>query len=144
MIDGWGKYGPSPQLPMIKKVYEEEYKYMSGAVTYSEGIHDDINRFAVLQFAQDPNRSALDVAHQYAREWLNLTGDDENLMAEVIVGLGTYIIRNRDYLYYKDGANNPQADHRLKTMIEIRKHNVTIQDNYRYWLLLYRATYESF
>ena len=146
MADGWGKYGPCPQLPLIKNIYEEEYQYISGSVTYSEGIHDDVNRFAVLQFAQNPNRSALDVASQYCREWLNLSGEDEKLMAEVIIGLGTHInvTRGLEYGNYKEGAYNPLADERLKTMIQIRKRNPAIRDNYRYWILQYRAIYESF
>lgn len=44
----------------------------------------------------------------------------------------------------KEGADNPLADERLKTMIQIRKRNPAIRDNYRYWLLQYRAIYESF
>ena len=144
MVDGWGAYGPSPKIEIIKRTYLEEEQYVTGSVTYSEGIHDDVNRFAVLQFAQSAHKSSLDVAKQYANEWLNLNDADANLVGNVITGLGTYILRNRAYLSYEDGANNPLADKRLKTLIEVRERNDFLKNNYRYWLLLYRALYESF
>jgi hypothetical protein len=144
MVDGWGNFGPSPKLSTIKNAFLDDYNLVEATSTYSEGIHDDVNRFAVLQFTINPEREVEDVAQQYADEWLNLDDDDSKLMADVIAGLGTQIIRNRDYVYYKDGADNPMADQRLKTLVEIRSRNPAIRDNYRYWLLHYRAVNECF
>lgn len=144
MVDGWGAWGPKPALKEIKEGYLEDECYTAGSVTYSEGIYDDVNRFAVLQFAKNPHRSILDVATQYAKEWLNLNYKDARRIGKVIVGLGTRIPANSQFLSYKEGVNNPQADKRLKELIEVREDNPMLRDNYRYWLLLYRAVYESF
>ena len=144
MVNGWGSYGPAPHLDIIKKAYSDDIQYISGNAVYSEGIHDDINRFAVLQFSQDPNRAVIDVAQQYAEQWLNLKGQDASLAAEVMAGLGSQIVRNREYLYYKDVTNIPKADDRLKVLIDLRIRNKDLTENYRYWLLTYRAVYESF
>jgi len=126
MVDGWGKFGPSPKLEIIKKAFMDDY------------------RFASLQFAVNPAREVEDVAYQYAKEWLNLNDKDAKLMAEVIAGLGTQIIQNRDYVYFKDGTDNPLADERLKKLIQIRSRYPVVEDNYRYWLLNYRTVNECF
>ncbi len=144
MINGWGAYGPTPRIKDIKNAYSNDYKNISGSVNYSEGIHDDINRFAALKFAQNPDRSAYEVAFEYAHDWLKLDEQNAKVVAEIILGLGTDIPRNRDYAGYNDGVTNPLADQRLKTLIEIRNKNSFICNNYRYWLLTYRAIYECF
>jgi len=144
MAGGWGSYGPCPLLSLIRRSYREEYGYISGSVTYSEGIHDDINRFAVLAFARDPNRSVIDVASQYTEEWLHLTGGDVRSVAEVIAGLGNGIgVQLGAYVHPDDGVDNPRADERLNVLIDVRKHAPALSDNYRYWLLHFRAVYES-
>lgn len=144
MVDGWGKFGPSPKLEIIKKAFIEDHSFISATSTYSEGIHDDINRFAVLQFVINPERKVEDLAFQYASEWLHLNKEDAKLMAGIITGLGTQIVRNREYLFHKDGADNPLADQRLQTLIELRSRNPSLQENYRYWLLHFRAVNECF
>ncbi|MGK7396064.1 MAG: hypothetical protein ACNS62_15920 [Candidatus Cyclobacteriaceae bacterium M3_2C_046] len=144
MVDGWGNFGPSPKFETIKKAFVDDHPFAVATSTYSEGIHDDVNRFATLQFAINPAREVEDVAYQYANQWLNLDEQDSKLVADVIAELGTQIIRNRDYVYFKDGADNPKADQRLKTLIEIRSENPDIRNNYRYWLLHYRAVNECF
>jgi hypothetical protein len=110
---------------------------------YSEGIHDDVNRFAVLQFAQNPQRSVEDVARQYAEDWLKLSGRDAALVAEVIAGLGKEIVT--DWPKCLDcGADNPQADEKVKILMDVRSRSRGLEDNFRYWLLDYRAVCEAF
>ena len=84
MVGGWGKFGPCPLLSDIKRGYEYDLVHLSGVAQYCEGIHDDVNRFALLQFAQDPQRSVEDVARAYAEDWLHLGGRDAALTGEVM------------------------------------------------------------
>jgi hypothetical protein len=143
MAGGWGKFGACPLLPYIKRGYEYDIVHLSGVAQYSEGIHDDVNRFAVLQFAQDPQRSVQDVARAYAEDWLKLSGRDAALAGEVIAGLGTEMVwdwpKGLDW-----GADNPHADDRVKILIDVRTRSRGLEDNFRYWLLHYRAVCESF
>jgi hypothetical protein len=144
MINGWGKFGPCPVLSDIKRGYEQDLAHLSGVAQYSEGIHDDVNRFALLQFAQDPQRSVADVARQYAADWLELSSHDAGLVGQVIAGLGTEINTDRIWTSPEYGANNPQADERVKILLEARARSRGLEDNFRYWLLHYRAVCESF
>ena len=42
------------------------------------------------------------------------------------------------------GSENPHADDRVKILLDVRSRSRALEDNYRYWLLLYRAVCESF
>ena len=144
MLNLWGQFGPCPVLSLIKHAYEYDLVHVSGIAQYCEGIHDDVNRFAILQFAQDPGRSVENVARQYAEDWLKLSGRDAALAGQVIAGLGTEIPLDRYYNYLDYGADNPQADERLKILLDLRRRTPGLEDNFRYWLLHYRAVCESF
>jgi hypothetical protein len=144
MINGWGKYGPCPVLADIKRGYEYDLAHLSGVAQYSEGIHDDVNRFAILQFAQDPQRSVEDVAQAYAEDWLKLGGRDAALAGQVIAALGTEIQTDRLWASPESGTNDPQADDRVKILLDLRTRTRGLEDNFRYWLLHYRAVCESF
>jgi hypothetical protein len=144
MINGWGRFGPCPVLSDIKRGYEYDLIHLSGVAQYCEGIHDDVNRFALLQFAQDPQRSVEDVARAYAEDWLKLSGRDAALAGQVIAGLGSEIVTDRLWTSPEYGAENPQADERVKILLDARTRSRGLEDNFRYWLLHYRAVCESF
>jgi hypothetical protein len=144
MANGWGQYGPCPVLGDIQRGYQVDLAHLSGVAQYCEGIHDDVNRFALLQFARDPQRSVPDVAQAYAEIWLDLKGRDAVLAAEVITGLGTEIISDRLWISPDFGADNPHADARVKALMDLRARSRALEENYRYWLLYYRAVCESF
>jgi hypothetical protein len=143
MVGGWGKFGPCPVLSDIKGGYEYDLAHLSGVAQYCEGIHDDVNRFAVLQFAQDPQRSVEDVARAYAEDWLKLSGRDAALAAQVIAGLGRTEIVLEMPKCLECGANDPQADERVKILLDLRSRSHGLENNFRYWLLHYRAVCES-
>jgi hypothetical protein len=99
-----------------------------------------------LQFAQDPQRSVEDVARAYAEDWLKLSGRDAVLVGEVIAALGAdvEIAADRGWMSPAEyGADNPQADERVKTLLDVRTRVRGLEDNFRYWLLHYRAVCES-
>ncbi len=154
MVGGWGKFGPCPLLADIKRGYEYDYAHIGGVAQYCEGLHDDVNRFAVLQFAEDPQRLVEDVARAYAEDWLKLSGRDAALAGQVIAGLGSEIVTGyadqaklRGVLLclksLECAAENPQADERVKILLDLRARTRGLEDNYRYWLLHYRAVCES-
>jgi len=142
MTNGWGTFGPCPILADIQRGYEIDLVHLSGVAQYSEGIHDDVNRFALLQFAQNPQRSVEDVAQSYAQDWLKLSGRDAALAGQVIAGLGTEIVTDRLFVEY--GVNNPHADERVIILLDLRNRSRGLEENFRYWLLHYRAVCESF
>ena len=144
MVDGWGVFGPCPALPAIRETYRRDYPHIGGAMPYSEGIHDDINKFAVLRFARNPNLTVQDVARQYAEEMLGITGGSAPRVADAIAGMGHHAGIERAYFHTDFGPDNPHADDRTRALIDARSSTPKLGDNYRYWLLHYRAVCESF
>jgi hypothetical protein len=146
MVNGFGRFGPCPVFSTIKRAWESECHLVAGDVHYSEGIHDDVNKFALLQFARDPQQSVDEVARAYAEDWLGLSGRDAVLAGQALAGLGTRIEDWNDYNYFSPdyGAINPEADERLKLLLDLRARAPKLKDNFRYWLLDYRAVWESF
>jgi len=146
MVGGWGRQGPTPVFEQIRRLYRAEGKAVAGIVPYSEGIHDDVNRFACLAFAANPERTCLDVAAEYARTWLGIQGADACRVAGVIAGLGrdvTLDVTSAPYLDPDRGFRNPHADRRVEVMMAARRRHQALNRNYRYWLLHYRAVIEA-
>jgi hypothetical protein len=137
MTNGWGRFGPCPVLSDIKRGYQSDLVHLSGVAQYSEGIHDDVNRLALLQFAQDPQRSVADVAQAYAEDWLKLSGRDVSLAGQVIAGLGTEIVTDRLWVppQPEHGADRADADERVKILLDVRNRSHELENNFRYWLL---------
>ncbi len=144
MVNGWGRFGPCPVLSDIKRGYEYDLVHLSGVAQYCEGIHDDVNRYALLQFAQAPERTVEEVARGYAGDWLKLSGRDARVVGQVIAGLGTEVVTDRLWTSAGFGADNPEADERVKILVDVRTRVRELEDNFRYWLLHYRAVCESF
>jgi hypothetical protein len=144
MLGGWGKWGPCPILRGIEKSIRTDTDGVAGYIQYCEGIHDDVNRFAVIRMASDKQATAISVANEYAKDWLGLVGQDVESMAELILELGGGVWADRTtYVDPEYFIPNSGIDDRVKLMIDLRKRNPHLNDNYRYWLLHYRALSEA-
>ena len=87
MVGGWGKFGPCPLLADIKRGYEYDDPHIGGVAQYCEGLHDDVNRFAVCSLRKI-QRSVETVARAYSEDWLRLSGRDAAVAGQVIAGFG--------------------------------------------------------
>lgn len=144
MLGGWGKWGPCPILPIIERAIRSDTKNVVGQVQYVEGIHDDVNRFAIIRMASDGAATAQSVAEEYARTWLDLDGDCVREIGNVILSLGGGVWSDRTtYVDPNFCVPNPGADERVQKFIDLRAKFPKLVENYRYWLLHYRALAEA-
>jgi hypothetical protein len=144
MLGGWGKWGPCPILKNIEKSIRTDTKNIAGYIQYVEGIHDDVNRFAVIRMASDKTATAESVSREYAKDWLNLSGEWVNQIGDLILGLGGGVWSDRTtYVDPNFCIPNPGADDRVEMLIKARKEFPDLNNNYRYWLLHYRALSEA-
>lgn len=144
MLGGWGKFGPCPALEAIARHYADDRDEVAGWVPYSEGVHDDLNRFSCLRHATAPGESALQTARAYAEQWLELSGADADLVADVLVGLGKIDRPDRIYLDPQVECSDSAVDEGVRILSDLRLRAPMLEGNYRYWLLLYRALVEAF
>jgi hypothetical protein len=144
MLGGWGKWGPCPILKNIEKSIRTDTKNIAGYIQYVEGIHDDVNRFAVIRMASDETATAESVSREYAKDWLNLSGEWVNQIGDLILGLGGGVWSDRTtYVDPNFCIPNPGADDRVELLIKARAKFPDLNKNYRYWLLHYRALSEA-
>ena len=144
MLGGWGKWGPCPILKNIEKSIRTDTKNIAGYIQYVEGIHDDVNRFAVIRMASDETATAESVSREYAKDWLNLSGEWVNQIGDLILGLGGGVWSDRTtYVDPNFCIPNPGADDRVEMLIKARAKFPALNKNYRYWLLHYRALSEA-
>ena len=144
MLGGWGKWGPCPILKNIEKSIRTDTKNIAGYIQYVEGIHDDVNRFAVIRMASDETATAESVSREYAKDWLNLSGEWVNQIGDLILGLGGGVWSDRTtYVDPNFCIPNPGADDRVELLIKARAKFPALNKNYRYWLLHYRALSEA-
>jgi len=144
MLGGWGKWGPCPILPIIERALRTDTKNIAGHIQYVEGIHDDVNRFAILKMASDQKATAQSVAEEYVEVWLGVTGESKKKLAFAILELGGGVWADRTtYVDPNACVPNPGADQRVLDFLIARSEFPNLENNYRYWLLLYRALCES-
>lgn len=144
MLGGWGKWGPCPILKNIEKSLRSDTKNVVGHIQYVEGIHDDVNRFAIIRIASDKSATAESVAREYAKDWLNVSGKWIDSLGDLILGLGGGVWADRTtYVDPNFCIPNPGADDRVQLLIDARKEFPELNENYRYWLLHYRALSEA-
>lgn len=143
MLGGWGKFGPCPILETIARHYADD-RDVGGWVPYSEGVHDDINRFACLRHARNPNATAEETALAYAVQWLGLEDATARDVADVLLGLGKIERPDRIYVDPEAGDDNRGADQRVGVLAFARDAHPALARNARYWLLYYRALVEAF
>jgi len=144
MLGGWGKFGAAPILRLIEETYRADQPGVGGRVPYSEGIHDDVNRFACLRMARNPDDTADAIAEAYARDWLGLEDAAAREVAEVILGLGGPVGPGAMIYVHPDHApTGEDADERVERLRRVRGGQTDVAGNYRYWLLQFRALSES-
>lgn len=61
----WGGFGANPLPSRFQRLWDQVKHLVKGGFPYSEGIYEDMNKAAVLQFYWDPNQSARATLEEY-------------------------------------------------------------------------------
>ena len=62
-----GREPVCPRPVDLTQIYQMDYGFTNGFLTYSDGVHDDFNKNLWSQLGWNPNRSAREIALDYAR-----------------------------------------------------------------------------
>ncbi len=62
----WGGVGANPLPARFQRLWDQVKHVVSGGFPYSEGIYEDMNKAAVLQFYWDPSQSARATLEEYS------------------------------------------------------------------------------
>lgn len=103
--------------------------YTVGSVSYSEGVHDDLNKmvWSLLEFDSDyPLREAVS---DYVRFFFY--GTDTEKLTDAIFGL--------EMSWEGNPLNNPSINATYKTFCELKNDYTALSENWRFLLLYFRA-----
>jgi len=72
----WGGFGANLSLDMIQSRWDKYGARVSGGFPYSEGIYEDLNKFACLQLYWNPARRMEDIIREYVEGFIGRNDAD--------------------------------------------------------------------
>ena len=119
----------NPRPAEYRTIHRLTRQYISGSVSYSEGISDDINKFVWSDMDYFPDADLYDTLCDYAR--LFFPGADSRKIADGILGL--------EKNWEGDPAENPSIENTHRIFEDILKDNPGLSENARFLMCLFRA-----
>ncbi len=129
IASAFGRESIDPRPEEYKRLHSMTESFFNGSVSYSDGIHDDVNKvvFSALDF--DKNAELTDILRDYANAYIH-TADKEEI-TNIILML------ERNWLGAPD--ENPTADTCLKKLKNLAEKDKELLNNFRFVMLLFRA-----
>lgn len=108
--------------------------YTIGSVSYSEGVHDDVNKAVWCALEFDKNADLREILLDYSRFFM-YEGDPERLAAVIFA-----LEKNWDC----DPLYNPSIDATYREFCALKKEYPLLSSNWRFLLLYFRACADEF
>ena len=119
----------NPRPTELRKLHRIFAPYTIGGVSYSEGVHDDVNKMIWSALEWDANADLREILLDYARMFM--FGTDEEKIADAILMM--------ERSWQGDPAENPCIDRVYDVMCELKADYPQLTDNWRFMLLYFRA-----
>ena len=119
----------NPRPTELRKLHRIFAPYTIGGVSYSEGVHDDVNKMIWSALEWDANADLREILLDYARMFM--FGTDEEKIADAILMM--------ERSWQGDPAENPCIDRVYDVMCELKTDYPQLTNNWRFMLLYFRA-----
>ncbi len=119
----------NPRPTEFRLLHRLTRQYVIGGVSYSEGVHDDVNKAVWSDMDFFPDVSLYDTLCDYVRFFIWQA--DASQIADAVLGLE----RN----WEGDPAENPHIEHTLQILETELEKAPALMENWRFVLLLFRA-----
>lgn len=119
----------NPRPTEMRTLHRLFAPYTIGSVSYSEGVHDDVNKAIWSALEWDGDADLKEILLDYARFFFY--GADENKIAD------TLLLLERNW--QGDPAENPCIDFSYKNLCDLQAEFPFLCENWRFLLLLFRA-----
>lgn len=119
----------NPRPAEYRTIHRLTRQYISGSVSYSEGISDDINKFVWSDMDYFPDADLYDTLCDYAR--LFFPGSDTKKIADGILAL--------EKNWEGDPAENPLIENTHAIFESVLKETPGLSENARFLMCLFRA-----
>ena len=119
----------NPRPTELRTLHRIFAPYTIGSVSYSEGVHDDVNKMVWSALEWDKDANIRDILLDYSRYFMNEA--DENIIADTIFLL--------EKSWQGDPVENPCIDFAYNNLCELKSKHETLSENWRFMLLYFRA-----
>jgi len=131
----YGRESSNPQPVTARTIFQATAPSTVGFITYSDGAHDDVNKFLWSSLGWDPNSSMVDVCRQYARCFISSQFGEQIAQS----------LFNLEANWIGELATNSGVDITLRQLQSIeRDATPQMRLNWRFQLILYRAYYDAY
>ncbi len=129
-----GREGTNPAPIQYSTIFRHNQKYIDGFITYSDGIHDDVNKFIYSALGWNHHMDLNSVISEYSQFFFGPEFADE--ITEGIFSLE----KNWDGTL----ARNPYVNPTFKLFEYVNQESPSLQKNWRWQLLQLRAHFDAF
>lgn len=120
----------NPRPTELRTLHRIFSPYTVGSVSYSEGVHDDVNKSVWSALEWNKDADLRDVLLDYARMFFY--GADEEKIVDII-----FLLEKN---WQGDPVENPCIDFAYNNLCGLQNDYPALKDNWRFLLLLFRAT----
>lgn len=151
-MEPWGSFGANPMPMRLQNNFQKNGGLYLGALPYSEGIFEDINKALMLSFYSSKTKFAQEVLQEYAHFELCLQGTLADDFVRMIMLMEETLCRNSQAAF----GNSPYQD--IRIIIEKTEHVIeikqladlidktltgNIRNSWRWQILYLRATMDN-
>ena len=119
----------NPRPAELRKLHRIFSPYTIGGVSYSEGVHDDVNKAVWSALEWNPEADLREILLDYAR--LYMYGTDEEKIADTI-----FLLEKN---WQGDPVENPCIDFAYANLCQLKKEHPSLATNWRFMLLYFRG-----
>ena len=119
----------NPRPTELRTLHRIFSPYTIGSVSYSEGVHDDVNKMIWSALEWNKDADLREILLDYAR--LFFYGTDEEKIADTILLL--------EKSWQGDPVENPCIDFAYNNLCELKANYPALSDNWRFMLLYFRG-----
>ncbi len=129
-----GREGINPQPVYYAQIHGKYAPFTDGFVSYSDGCHDDVNKFIWSQRGWDPHKSVVDILKNYAKFFFSPTLEDQ--ASAGILGL--------EENWKGSIVDNGSIETTLSFWQDLEAEHPELADNWRWQMLVLRAYYDAY
>ena len=129
-----GREPINPEPQRYRDVFIREMSFADGFISYSDGVHDDVNKVIWNKLGWNPNADLREILRQYAAYFF--FGIPSDAVADGILAL--------EHNWKGPLSSNESVETTLRSWQKLHLENPQMKNNWRWVKLLFRAYYDAY
>lgn len=129
-----GREAINPRPVEYARIFQQRIAYSDGFISYSDGVHDDVNKTVWSALSWDPTQSVSDILIDYSRVYFNPRVSDESVD-------GMFALEKN---WHGPLLTNGAVEGTLLQWQLLEKRAPQLERNWRWQMCLLRANYDAY